>query len=86
MRTRRKRVAVLISGRGSNMAALIKAARGRTIRPRSRSWYRTAPMRAASSAAEAADIPAAVVDHKAFPDRAAFEHALDAPLRGAKST
>jgi len=32
----RKRVAVLISGRGSNMASLIEAARAPTIRPRSR--------------------------------------------------
>ena len=33
----KRRVAILISGRGSNMAALIEAAQGRIFRPRSRS-------------------------------------------------
>jgi phosphoribosylglycinamide formyltransferase-1 len=70
-----KRVAILISGGGSNMLALVQdmAAGG----------YAT-PVLVASNdpaagglaRAQALGIPTAAVDHRAFPDRASFETAL----------
>ena len=78
----RKRVAVLISGRGSNMAALIEAAKDKNYpaeivlvlsnRPqRRRSWTLRA----------AAGIATEVIDHTAFgKDRAAFDSAMQAVL------
>jgi len=77
----RRRVAVLISGRGSNMASLIKAARRPDYPSEIALVVSNRPDAGGLSHAEAADIPAAVVDHKAFPDRAAFENALDDLLR-----
>ncbi len=77
----RRRVAVLISGRGSNMASLIEAARRPDYPAEIALVVSNRPDAGGLSRAEAADIPAAVVDHKAFPDRAAFEDALDDLLR-----
>ena len=77
----RRRVAVLISGRGSNMASLIKAARRPDYPAEIALVVSNRSDAGGLSHAEAADIPAAVVDHKAFPDRAAFENALDDLLR-----
>ncbi len=78
----RKRAAVLISGRGSNMTALIEAAKADdypAVIALVVSNHANAP---GLERARDAGIPAAVVDHAAFgEDRAAFEHALDATLR-----
>ena len=61
----RKRVAVLISGRGSNMAALIEAAKDpRLSRPRSCWCSPTCRMPAGLTLAQAAGIATDVVDHK----------------------
>jgi phosphoribosylglycinamide formyltransferase-1 len=77
----KKRVAVLISGRGSNMAALIEAAREPS--------YPAAVVLVVSNRADAAGlrharaqgIAIAVVDHAAFgSDREAFERALQREL------
>ncbi|MCW5687308.1 MAG: phosphoribosylglycinamide formyltransferase [Pseudolabrys sp.] len=77
----KKRVAVLISGRGSNMAALIEAARAPD--------YPAEIVLVLSNIADAggldtarhAGIETAVVDHKAFgKDRAAFDRAMQAVL------
>jgi phosphoribosylglycinamide formyltransferase 1 len=77
----KKRVAVLISGRGSNMAALIEAAREPS--------YPAAIVLVVSNRADAAGlrharsegIATAVVDHSAFGgDREAFERALQREL------
>jgi len=77
----KKRVAVLISGRGSNMAALIEAA--------SAPDYPAEIVLVLSNIADAggldtarhAGIETAVVDHKAFgKDRAAFDRAMQAVL------
>jgi phosphoribosylglycinamide formyltransferase 1 len=77
----KKRVAVLISGRGSNMAALIEAAKAQD--------YPAAIVLVVSNRPEAlglvhareAGVATAVVDHGTFgEDREAFERALDAAL------
>ncbi len=69
------RVAVLISGRGSNLQALIDAgqvpiALVLSNRPRAGGLAR----------AEAAGVPTAVVNHKDYADREAFEAAMQAVL------
>ena len=82
----RKRVAILISGRGSNMVALIEAAKDPSLSRRDRaSSSRTIPTRAGLARAAEAGIATAVVDHKTFgKDREAFERALQARARGAR--
>jgi phosphoribosylglycinamide formyltransferase-1 len=77
----RKRVAVLISGRGSNMTALIEAAKDPAY-PADIALVLSDRADAAGLArAKAEGIAAAVVDHTAFgKDRAAFERALQAEL------
>jgi phosphoribosylglycinamide formyltransferase-1 len=74
---KRKRVAILISGRGSNMAALIDAARA-TDYPAEIALVVSNVLDAAGLALAAnAGVTTAVLDHKPFgKDRAAFETAL----------
>ena len=73
----RKRVAILISGRGSNMAALIEAAQDRAY-PAEIALVISNRLDAGGLAtARAAGIETAVVDHTAYgKDRAAFDTAL----------
>jgi phosphoribosylglycinamide formyltransferase 1 len=77
----RKRVAILISGRGSNMASLIAAAREPDYPAEIVSVISNRPEAEGLRRAREAGIPALAVDHKAFPDRLAFEQALDQALR-----
>ncbi len=80
----RKRVAVLISGRGSNMAALIDAAKEQAIRPKFAWWFPTGPMLPVSSArATPASPPPSSTTPSYGNDREAFERALQAVLEGA---
>ncbi len=77
----RKATAVLISGRGSNLQALIDATKdaafpARIVRVISNVWDAGGLKRA-----EAAGIATSVIDHRAFKSRAAFEAALDQALR-----
>jgi phosphoribosylglycinamide formyltransferase-1 len=77
----RKRVAVLISGRGSNMAALIAAAKDPAYPAEIVLVVSNRPDAAGLDHARAAGIPAVVVDHTNFKsDRDAFERALQAVL------
>jgi phosphoribosylglycinamide formyltransferase 1 len=77
----RKRVAVLISGRGSNMAALIEAAKNSAYPADIVLVLSNVPDAGGLRVAEAAGIATDVVDHKPFgKDRAAFERALQAVL------
>jgi len=77
----KKRVAILISGRGSNMAALIDAAKDNTYPAEISLVVSNVPGAGGLDTARAAGIEAAVIDHKQFgKDRAAFEHALQAVL------
>ena len=81
--TRKKRVAILISGRGSNMVSLIEAARAPDYPAEIVLVLSNRPDAAGLDRARAAGIPARAIDHKAFPDRAGFDAALQAELEGA---
>jgi phosphoribosylglycinamide formyltransferase-1 len=77
------RVAILISGGGSNMAALAASMTGdHPARP----VLVLSNVPAAGGLGKAADlgIPTATVDHRAYPDRTAFETALLAVLAPAR--
>ncbi|MFD1701497.1 phosphoribosylglycinamide formyltransferase [Methylopila henanensis] len=78
----RVRVAILVSGRGSNMAALIDAAAEPDFPAEIVAVISNRPNAGALAIAERAGIATAVVDHKAFPSREAFDAELDRALRG----
>jgi phosphoribosylglycinamide formyltransferase 1 len=80
--TAKKRVAILISGRGSNMTALVEAARDPT--------YPTEIVGVFSNRADApglqyawlAGVPTAVLSHKDFSSREAFDTEVEKILEG----
>jgi phosphoribosylglycinamide formyltransferase-1 len=72
----RKRVAVLISGRGSNMQALIDAARDSDYPADITHVISNRPGAAGLERAAAAGIATEIVDHKAYLGRERFEAAL----------
>jgi phosphoribosylglycinamide formyltransferase 1 len=77
----RKRVAVLISGRGSNMAALIEAAKDKNYPAEIVLVVSNVQDASGLDVARAAGILTHVIDHKLFgKDRAAFERALQDAL------
>jgi phosphoribosylglycinamide formyltransferase 1 len=77
----RKRVAVLISGRGSNMAALIAAAKEATYPAAIVLVLSNRPAAGGLAAARAAAVATEVIDHTAYgEDREAFERATQAVL------
>ena len=77
----RKRVAVLISGRGSNMAALIEAAKDKAYPAEIVLVVSNRADAGGLNLARAAGIATEVVEHTQFgKDRAAFERALQAAL------
>jgi phosphoribosylglycinamide formyltransferase-1 len=77
----RKRVAILISGRGSNMAALIAAAKATDYPAEIALVLSNRGDAAGLDTARKAGVPAEVLDHKPFgSDRAGFESALQAIL------
>lgn len=80
---RRLRLAVLISGRGSNLQALIDAAAAPDYPAEIALVISNRPAAAGLARAEAAGIACRVIDHTGFPDRAAFDAAMDAALRAA---
>jgi phosphoribosylglycinamide formyltransferase-1 len=78
----KKRVAVLISGRGSNMTALIEAAKAKDYPAEIVLVVSNLPDAAGLARAREAGIATAVIDHRPFGgDREAFERALDDELR-----
>jgi phosphoribosylglycinamide formyltransferase 1 len=78
----KKRVAVLISGRGSNMLALIEAAKAEDYPAQIVLVLSNQSEAPGFARAHEAGIATAVVDHRPFgADREAFERALDAALR-----
>jgi phosphoribosylglycinamide formyltransferase 1 len=80
----RARVGVLISGRGSNMQALIRAAEDPAFPAEIALVVSNRPDAAGLEFAAAAGIDAMAIDHRAFDqDRAAHERAVDAKLREA---
>lgn len=76
----RKRVAILISGRGSNMAALLTAAQDPAYPAEISLVVSNRADAKGLTTAREAGIAAALVDHKAFGDREAFERALQNEL------
>jgi phosphoribosylglycinamide formyltransferase-1 len=77
----RKRVAVLISGRGSNMAALIEAAKDKNYPAEIVQVVSNRPDAGGLLIAHASGIATEIVDHTTFgKDRAAFERALQETL------
>jgi formyltetrahydrofolate-dependent phosphoribosylglycinamide formyltransferase len=82
--TARVRVGVLISGRGSNMEALVAAARDPASPAEIVLVASNRPEAAGLATAAAAGVAAVAVDHRPFgKDREAHERALDAALRAA---
>jgi phosphoribosylglycinamide formyltransferase-1 len=79
--TPKKRVAVLISGRGSNMAALVEAAKAPDYPAEIVLVLSNVPGAAGLATAAANGIATATIDHKAFNrNREAFEQAMQAEL------
>src|SRR5258705_10102737 len=77
----KKRVAVLISGRGSNMVALIEAAKDASYPAEIALVVSNRPDAAGLATAAAFGIITAIVDHTEFgKNRGAFERALQAVL------
>jgi phosphoribosylglycinamide formyltransferase 1 len=74
------RTAVLISGRGSNLAALIDACRRPEARAEIALVMSNQPDAAGLQHARAAGIPTETVDHRRFEGREAFDRALSTAL------
>lgn len=77
------RVAVLISGRGSNMRSLVEASRGADYPAEIVLVVSNRPDAAGLEWARTNGIETAVFDHKAFPSRDAFEAAMQRALENA---
>lgn len=75
------KIAVLISGRGSNMQALIEAARDEDFPAEIVLVASNNPDAAGLAIAAEAGIDTEVVDHRDFDDREAFEEALDSTIK-----
>lgn len=76
-----KRTAVLISGRGSNMAALVRAAEAPDFPAEIALVLSNRADAAGLEFAHAHGIPTLVLSHKDYADRLAFDAALDAHLK-----
>ncbi len=76
----KKRVAILISGRGSNMAALIKAAFEPSYPARISLVLSNRADAQGLETAEAAEIPTTIIDHKPYGSREEFEDDLTAAI------
>jgi phosphoribosylglycinamide formyltransferase-1 len=76
------KIGVLASGSGTNLQAILDAARAGTLGPAEVAVViANIPGARALARAEAAGVPAVLVDHTQFPTRAAFDEALLAALR-----
>jgi phosphoribosylglycinamide formyltransferase-1 len=78
---RKARTAVLISGRGSNMMALVEAARDPAYPAEIACVVSNRADAKGLDFASAHGIPARVIDHKAYASREQFEATLDSYLR-----
>ena len=74
------KLAILISGRGSNMQALIDATNEADYPAKIACVISNDPTAAGLERARAAQIPTHIVNHKDFKDRQKFEEALDAKI------
>ena len=77
----RRRVGVLISGRGSNMMALVEAARRPDYPAEIVLVIANRPEAPGLAHASALGVKAIALDHKTFANREAFDDAVDAALR-----
>jgi phosphoribosylglycinamide formyltransferase 1 len=77
----RRRIAILISGRGSNMLSLIEAAQAPDFPAEISLVISNRPDAGGLDRAREAGIEALAIDHKAYSTRESFEQALDAALR-----
>lgn len=77
------RIGVLISGRGSNLKALIDACEEPDFRGKIALVISNRPGAAGLAVAEAAGIPTLAIDHKEFSTRETFDAELDRALRNA---
>ncbi|MEM6898725.1 MAG: phosphoribosylglycinamide formyltransferase [Pseudomonadota bacterium] len=81
----RLRLAIMISGRGSNMEAILDAAKARNYPADPVLVLSNKPDAAGLRVAEARGIPAVVFDHKGYgADRQAYEQVLDEALNRAR--
>jgi len=76
----KKRVGILISGRGSNMMSLVAAARDPAYPAEIVAVISNRPDAPGLDWAKAQGIPAVAIDHKAYPTRAAFEAQMQTVL------
>jgi phosphoribosylglycinamide formyltransferase-1 len=76
----RKRIGILISGRGSNMASLIEAARAPDYPAEIACVLSNRPRAEGLARAQAAGVPARAIDHTKHASRTDFEAELDAAL------
>jgi phosphoribosylglycinamide formyltransferase-1 len=79
-----KRVAILISGRGSNMTALMKAAKTKNYPAEIVLVLSNRPEAQGLELAKAEGIPTVIVDHKTFSSREEFDAAIQRELEAAK--
>src|SRR5262249_27359257 len=79
----KKRVGILISGRGSNMMALVEAARAADYPAEIAAVISSAPGAPGLAWSQAQGVPARAIDHKAYPSREAFDAAVHAALTDA---
>jgi len=77
----RKRTAVLISGRGSNLQALIDAAAAKSYPAEIALVISNVPDAPGLERASKADIPTRTIPHRAYASREMFDSAVDAVLR-----
>jgi phosphoribosylglycinamide formyltransferase-1 len=71
-----KRIAIVLSGRGSNMAAIAEACASQRWPARIVSVVGNVPFAEGLARAEALGLPVRVVDHRAEPDRERYDEAL----------
>jgi phosphoribosylglycinamide formyltransferase-1 len=77
---RRKRTAVLISGRGSNMVALVERARAQNFPAEIALVIANRPEAPGLAFAKANGVASAVIDHKTYPGREEFERSMQVLL------
>jgi len=80
-----KRVAILISGRGSNMMALVEAMKAEGFPAQPVLILANRPDAGGLEYAKAEGLPTAVVDHTRFDNREAFDAAIHAELKAANA-
>lgn len=81
----KKRTAILISGRGSNMMSLVAAARAADYPAEIVAVISNRPDAAGIAWAASQGIATRIIDHRAFPSREAFEAELEKALVAART-